>query len=342
MNAAQSAIESYYVESSDGLLFAVKGLIHPPHRLVAYLRYAPDPNGDRVRGTLRYRRLYHFEKQEEFLRDRYPTYLSFDPVFGEEIQNVPYERVAWIYDPCLKLAELRHQRGLDELQEKGVEFTNLLQERAKVPGRNIGVSGSVLVDLHTPSSDIDIVIYGSEYCHAIHKVLTDLLDEPRSGVKRLDREEMRKLYSSRSQDTPMSFEEFCRLEGRKVIQGKFRGCEYFIRFVKAVTEVGERYGEGRHLSLGQAEIEATVVDASEAIFTPCIYKIEDVQLVKAQHGGLLPEEIVSYRGRFCEQAREGERVIAAGKLERVVAREGKTYHRLILGGRGHFMTVQVN
>jgi predicted nucleotidyltransferase len=45
------------------------------------------------------------------------------------------------------------------------------------------------------------------------------------------------------------------------------------------------------------------------------------------------EEIVSFRGRFCEHARNGEDVIAEGKLERV-QQEGKDDHyRLLLGGK---------
>ncbi len=340
-------IEGYYVKSIEGLLFAVKGLIHPPEVVVAYLRYAPDPDGERERDDTRYRRLYYFEEQEELLRKRYPLYLFFDPVFGEQLQGVPKERIRLVYDPCLKLADLRRREGLDELEAKAVEFADLLVGRAKVLERSMGVSGSILVGLHTPRSDVDIVVYDSEHCRAVHRVLRELLDEPGGEVRRLNEEEMRELYASRSQDTPIGFKDFARLEGRKVIQGKFRGCEYFIRFVKAPAEVGESYGDRRYTSLGQAEIEATVADASEAIFTPCTYKLEDVQFVRAQlvvgqHAAPLPGEIVSFRGRFCEQAREGERVIAKGKLERVVAREGEAYHRLLLGGRGDSMTVKVS
>jgi predicted nucleotidyltransferase len=159
-------------------------------------------------------------------------------------------------------------------------------------------------------------------------------------VRRLNEEEMRKLYAFRSQDTPMGFEDFARLEGRKVIQGRFRGCEYFIRFVKAPAEVGERYGDSRYTSLGQVEIEATVADASQAIFTPCAYEVEDVRFTDGPTVDDL-REIASFRGRFCEQAGEGEKVLARGKLEKVVTKEGEVYHRLLLGGRGDSMTVVV-
>jgi len=332
-------IESYYLESSDGLFFAVKGLVHPPQTVVAYLRYVPDPGGDRERGGIRYRRLYHFQEQEALLQERYPAYLFFDPVFGEWLQGVPHEHVRQVYDPCLKLAQLRRSKDLDELQEKAVEFTGLLRERAKVPEESIGVSGSILVGLHTTQSDQDFVVYGSENCWAVHDTLRELLDQASSGVEGLDRKGLEELYAFRSQDTPMSFEDFSRTEGRKVIQGKFRGCEYFIRFVREPAELGEGYDDKRYASLGQAEVEVTVTDTSEAIFTPCSYKVGDVRLVRGQPAAPLLEEIVSFRGRFCEQAREGERVRARGKLERVITKGGTIHYRLLLGGAGDFMIV---
>jgi predicted nucleotidyltransferase len=331
-------IEGYYVESIEGLLFAVKGLVHPPQAVVAYLRYAPDPEGERRREGLPYRRLYHFEEQEKLLRERCPACLFDDPVFGERLQGVPRERIRQVYDPCLKLAGFRQREGLDELEEKAIVFADLLAGRAKVPENSIGISGSILVGLHTPRSDVDLVVYGSENCQAVHGVLRELLDEPGGEVRSLNEEEMRALYAFRSQDTPMSFEDFTRLEGRKVIQGRFRGCEYFLRFIKASSEAGERYGDRRYTSLGQAEIEATVADATEAIFTPCTYRVEDARFIDGPEVDDL-REIASFRGRFCEQAREGERFSARGKLERVVTREGEVYHRLLLGGRGDSLEV---
>ncbi len=332
-------IEGYYVESTEGLFFAVKGLVHPPEAVVAYLRYATDPGGERQREGIHYRRLYSFEEQEMLLEEKYPFYLFFDPVFGERLQGVPRERIKRVYDPCLKLAELRRNGGRDELEEKAIEFANLLIERAEIPEENIGISGSILVGLHTPRSDIDLTVYGSESCWAVHKALREMLDEPEGEVRKLNERESRTLYALRSQDTPMSFGDFVRLEGRKVIQGKFRGYEYFIRFVRMPSEAGEEYGKRKYTSLGEAEVEATVSDASGAIFTPCSYRIEHTQLVGAQQAEPLLKEVVSFRGRFCEQARKGERIIARGKLEEVVTEKGTVHHRLLLGGRGDSIVV---
>ncbi len=334
-NTATPAIEGYYIESTDGLLFAVKGLVHPPEMVVAYLRYVPDPNGERERNGRRYRRFYRFDEQERLLHTQGLPYLFDDPILGERIQGVPREYIRKVYDPCLRMAELRGREILDGLEREAVQFADLLVERAGVPERSTGISGSILVGLHTAHSDLDIVIYGSEHCRRVHKALQQMLDDPESVVKRLNEHEMRGLYISRSQDTPMSFDDFIRLESRKVIQGKFWDQEYFIRFVKSPAEVGEKYGEKKYRSLGEAQIEAPVTDANGAIFTPCTYIIADIRFIEGSEVNDL-KEIVSFRGRFCEQAREGERVIARGKLE-MVDWKGEVYHRLVLGRPGDFM-----
>ncbi|MCP8323598.1 MAG: hypothetical protein L6N96_05415, partial [Candidatus Methylarchaceae archaeon HK02M2] len=44
------------------------------------------------------------------------------------------------------------------------------------------------------------------------------------------------------------------------------------------------------------------------------------------------KEIASFRGRFCEQAKNGETVIAQGKIERVI-NTYEDHHRILLGNK---------
>jgi len=39
------AREGDFLETLEGLIFDVKGLLHPDARVIAYLRYLPDPHG---------------------------------------------------------------------------------------------------------------------------------------------------------------------------------------------------------------------------------------------------------------------------------------------------------
>jgi predicted nucleotidyltransferase len=84
---------------------------------------------------------------------------------------------------------------------------------------------------------------------------------------------------------------------------------------------------------GYAKITATIVDDAEALFTPCTYKLENVTIVEGAK--LEPiSEIVSFRGRFCEQAKQGEAVTAQGKVEHVTnMKTGEEHYRIILGNK---------
>jgi predicted nucleotidyltransferase len=324
-------IEGHYLETTDGLFFAVKGSVHPPSRFVAFLRYAPDSRkGNREKNGQRYRRLYHFDEQEQLLRERYPHYLIFDTTCQATLQSVPHEYLKQIYDPSVRLLELLSQENLEPVEQDAVGFARLLQQEAQVPWSSLGLSGSLLIGLHTPSSDLDLQVCGVQSSWAVQRTLKRLLAGGTGEVRRLDEQGVQELYASRVADTRMSFSDFVGSEREKVIQGQFRNRPYFIRFLKAPTEVDEKYGDRFYISRGRVEIEATVTDASEAIFTPCRYAVDKVRFLGDSQVECL-SEIVSFRGRFCEQAQAGDVVQVSGTLERVQAKDGRSWHRLLLG-----------
>jgi uncharacterized protein len=324
-------VESWYLETQDGLFFAVKGLEHPPDRWIGVLRYAPDPeNGDRKKNGVSYRRLYHFAEQEEWILKNNPQYLAFDSVFQTTLQSVPKSAVQRIYDPTIRFHELMQTSVRNAVEADAVAFLNLLQKESEVPPSCLGITGSLLIGLHTEHSDLDVVVFGAQHCGKVYRTLLCLLD---SGfgheVTRLDAPGMRELYAERVLDTPMPFEDFVPLEKRKVNQGLFRKRPYFIRFVKEPHEEERQYGRRQYTILGRATITASIAGAGDAIFTPCRYLLSDVRSLEHP---LLSDlnEIVSFRGRFCEQACTGESIIASGVMERV--QEGQqVHHRLILG-----------
>ncbi len=219
----------------------------------------------------------------------------------------------------------------DPLVRDTLAFAQLLQAEAKVDLSCVGVSGSLLIGLHTPDSDLDMTVHGERNCRRVHLALSRLLssgDHPE--LKPFDQDGLDKLYQERVPDTRMDYEDFLATEKKKVFQGIFRGRTFFIRFLKDVSEVGERYGDYSYTPLGKAGIRAQVVDASESIFTPCRYQLADVHF--DQRSPLEPlSEIVSFRGRFCEQAQAGDLISAFGTLEQVQTRDGRTWYRLLLG-----------
>ncbi|MEM3580026.1 MAG: hypothetical protein QXH40_05810 [Candidatus Bathyarchaeia archaeon] len=333
MMSKMQPAEGFLIESVEGIIFDVKGLVHPPSKIIAFPRFIPDKKGSRIRNGVMYSKVYGISERFAFLGRTIPNYVVHDPIFDDKLCEVPLENVKKVYSPIEGLKRLRESESLDGLEKAALQCLEILKKEAGVPWNKLGISGSVLVGLHTDASDIDPVVYGAENCRKVHRALKRLLEEGNTPFKPYSLEDLRRLFAFRSKDTIMSFEDFVKVESRKVFQGKFMNRDYFIRFVKDWNEIGEKYGDIRYKNCGYAKVEAVVVDDAEAIFTPCTYKVRDVKVVEGPK--LEPiREIASFRGRFCQQAREGESVTAQGKLEHVTdGRSGEEYFRLLLGNK---------
>jgi predicted nucleotidyltransferase len=327
------AREGDLIRTETHVIFDVKGLVHPPNRLIAFPRYIPSPQGTRGSQRGLYGKIYSFSERFKFLEQNMPDLIVHDPVFDETLCEVPVKTVAERYEPVEKLRLLRTSKELGELERKAVQLAEALKEAAGIPWSAIGISGSVLVGLYTSKSDIDPVVYSVENCHRAYSALQSLLKDDASKFKPYSREELQTLFDFRSKDTIMSFEDFARVETRKAFQGMYEGTDYFVRFVKDWSQVSEQYGDVCYKNAGYAKITATIVDDAEALFTPCTYRIENVKV--AEGSKLEPiREIVSFRGRFCEQAKSCEAVTAQGKVEQVTNKKtGKEHYRIILGNK---------
>ena len=327
------AREGDLIETENKVIFDVKGLVHPPGKLIAFPRYIPSPEGTRQGQQSLFNKIYSFGERFSFLKQNMAELIVHDPIFDETLCEVPTGMIRKHYKPIEKLRLLRNSANLGDLERKALNLAKNLKEKAGIPWSAIGISGSVLAGLYTSKSDIDPVVYGMKNCFKAYAALKELLNEAESQFKPYTREELRALFDFRSKDTIMGFEDFARVESRKAFQGMYEGTDYFIRFVKDWRQVGEQYGDICYKNSGYARIKATIADDSEALFTPCSYKVKNVEVVKGPKPKSLTE-IVSFRGRFCIQAQRGESIAAQGKIERVTDKKKENvYYRIILGNK---------
>jgi uncharacterized protein len=327
------AREGDLIKTKSNVVFDVKGLVHPPNKVIAFPRFIPSPQGARQGKDTRYGKVYSLGDRFKYLQENHPDLIVFDPVFGETLCEVPTNQIAEHHQPPEKLASLRASKNLGTLENKALRLATALKEKAGIPWNAIGISGSIMAGLTNEKSDIDPLVYGVENSRKAYAALQELLKTADSGFKPYSREELQKLFEFRSKDTQMSFEDFILVESRKAFQGMFMGTDYFIRFVKEWNETNEQYGDVFYKNSGYAKITAKIADGSDSLFTPCTYKLKDVAVVEGPK--LTPiTEIVSFRGRFCEQATNTEAIEAQGKVELVKDKKNSSEHyRLIIGNK---------
>lgn len=328
-------IEGDFIEDTYGIIFDVKGYEHPPAKVVAYPRYVPSPSGNRCRNGRCYEKIYDLNVRYEFLRSKLMEYLVYDDVFDAYVCEVPLKNITKHYIPTKYLRNLfKHSDSLKGLKKRALDLALTLARESDVNIENLGISGSLLVNLHRENSDIDLIIYGTGESRKVANILNKLFS--RGVLRKHNIEEYRKLFEFRKAYKIMDFETFVKHERRKIFQGFFLNREFFIRFVKKPHET-TKYGEFKYKDMGEITIKAKVVDDSESIFTPVSYKIEVIKVIDSSKlkGNVdfnEVREVVSFRGRFCQQVFSGEIAIVKGKLESVLYCGEFSHYRIIVGG----------
>lgn len=332
-----------FLETREGLFFCVVGPFHPKDRVISYLKYLPDKDGKWGMGERRFRRVMraytipNLLETFELLESEHPRYLFYSSFYNIKLTAVPRRNIRRHYRPEGKLAELLKRRDLDSLQTRLVRLVRVLSEASNVPPSSFGVTGSILVDIHSPEfSDIDLTVYGLKGSLALKEALTQLYSSS-SKVKRFKGKLLEAWCKSKAKKHPLSLLEARRIYERKWNVGVFDGTPFSIHPVKTGFEVTERYGDKKFRPEGFVTIRALVDDDSECMFLPAVYRVQDVEVLEGPKVSDILK-VVSYESLYDNLAERGEKIVARGKLEMVEDLSGgELYHRVLVGspeGRG--------
>ena len=328
-------IEGDYLETKkDNLIFDIKGLSHPKDRKICYIRFYPDPSGDRIREGIKYKKIYDLDERYRYLRQYHPEYLFYSKQIDLEIQGVKNEDIKKIYTPRDYFSQLREKKELNRGEKCSLELCNLFIREGELSEDSIGITGSPMVGLNKDSSDIDIIIYGTEISRNFQPILASILTSGKF-CREYNMQEYQTHYDWRVGGSDICMEDFLFSERRKLHQGMFKGFEFFIRYLKSPQDWAFEYEDIRYKNYGRIKIKADILDANDSIFTPCKYKIETLEIIDGTN--LLDEinkdeviEVISYRGRFCEHAKKGEKVEIEGKLEKISFKNEHQGFQLVL------------
>jgi hypothetical protein len=320
-----------FLETNEGLLFCVIGYLHPPDRYTAYLKYTPANTGKWARGETFYRRelpYYHVDnviKTLELLRRHYPHYVWLDPLTGLRFSFVPKAAVASYYLPEDRLAEIL-SAPRDPLEGDVGSLARLLAEMSGVPRERLGITGSILLNLHNPAfSDIDLLVYGRENALKVQRAV----ESSKGGaIQDLPPERRRRWREEVAARFALAAPDVARIEARRWNYFLFRDRYVSVHPTRSDEEIREAYGGHRWRKVGVATIEAVVADATESIFLPAVYRVADVRFLDGEPREI--REVISFEGLYCQAAEPGERVVAAGEVEE----DENRACRLVVGAAG--------
>jgi len=316
----ENLVEGYFVKTLDNLIFEVKGVVHPNDRTIAYVRYVPDIVSSK--STSGFQKIYDLHEREEYLKRHHSEYLWFSEAHGRILQAVPHERVMQVFDPVEHIADIRENSS--ELSIATSNLVDLLIEYTDIDRKNIGVTGSQLVGVAGEASDIDLIVFGKTMCDKFYRKLSESYDEI-PGVERYQGELLNKHVTFRWGDLVMYQDSLREIERKKILQGVFRGHQFFIRLVKYRQDVNESFGQMVSKNLRITEVRCKITDDRNSIFTPCSYQVKSSDLSELK-------QIISYRGRFTEHVSINQFVNVRGRLESVVdTSTDERYQQLVLG-----------
>ena len=327
-----------YLETAEGFYFAVVGNIHPDDRVFAYLKYVPSEAGVWGSGTKRYDRvLSHYTMQGlahtfRHLELHHPEYMFNSDVLNLRFSAVPHASIERHLLPERKLEQLLQSNQNDALETKTIRLVEELSRLGNVPIENFGVTGSMLMGTHQEFSDIDLLVYGRNQSLGVKGALLRLFED-NGDIQRLRGRALEEFVLERISLNNLTRHEAMELYQRKWNRGEAYGTVFSVHPVKIESEVSERYGSQRYRSVGLTEVMATVRDATDSMFMPATYAVDDVKWLRGKQTENV-KEIVSYEGLYADIAREGEKIRAKGKLEEVtVVGTGQKYGIILIGSK---------
>jgi len=288
-----------FVETEEGLVFAVVSSSEEEGRVPACLRYRRSGSGYFKLSTL---------AAETLLRSTSPEYLFYSKIRDVHLHAVLLECIVHHYQPRRRVQDLRAQGRHDTIERKLLRLLELFSENGLKSGC-VGVTGSLLLGAQRPDSDIDLVIYGRESFFQARRIVKQLKEE--RALDRLDETLWRDAFARRGCE--LSFEEYLWHERRKFNKAAIEGTKVDLSLLADAPDADHAVYHKHGLKC----IQAGVVDDTFAFDYPARYRIDHPSI----------SEVLSFSATYAGQARAGEIVEVCGQLE-VSSRMGQ---RIVVG-----------
>ena len=260
-------------------------------------------------------KLYTAQNYQIFLetfRNNFPDYVYFCPFRGKEVISTLPSSIKKVYVPRECLRSLKRIKRKDSLQKTTLDIIDLLLSESSIILEDFGVHGSIALNMHTPKSDVDLVVYGAKNFRKLEKAIDKLVTA----------ETLSYVFNNR-------------LDAARRCKGRYLDKIFMYNAVRKPEEVNSKYGTYKYSPVTHVKFHCTVKDDDEAMFRPAIYKIENYKPVDSSSTlskDKIPTRVVSMIGCYRNVAKKLDRIEVSGILERVETIEtSEVFHQVVVG-----------
>jgi predicted nucleotidyltransferase len=339
--------------TEEGIIFRVYGHIHPSGAYVCDPEYASstvfrstNPRAWRGETEPVYYKFFADEGMKLVL-DRFPQYTVFYEPLQKCLVGVKEDDITEVRKPDVGLQRVLAKEPEDALLKALQDLFTRVSSQSGLTEKPFGVFGSLLHGFYHPNfSDLDFIVYGKENLNRLCEALETLYIEDPSLRNEFDT--MKAVAGKDWKFLNYSLEEYVWHQRRKMIYAYFdspdagRVVKAEFEPVKDWKEICNEYSPStRIVHVGWIKAVAEITKDKDAPFIPSIYQIEVKDVLDGPEVDDI-KRIFSYMEEFRLQAKQGERVLVEGNLERVV--DGTNiYHQITLsyGPRYYEQTLKV-
>ena len=300
-----------FVETTDGLLFAVVCDRLEQDRLLVFLRYVQFDGHWRKLNT---------EQAYAYLQTHFPDYFFHSKQLDAALHAVPVAKIIRHFQPQVVLRQLLAQSNPDPVVSDFQSLCRLLRSY-QLDLDQFGVTGSLLVGRQNPASDMDLVCYDRQVFQQARQIIQTLI--LRNQCQNLTPADWLEAYQRRGCEFPL--DDYIWHEQRKFNKALFNGRKFDLSLLASSSANPER----RYRKAGRAHIQARVVDDSLAFDYPAQYSLQHPEI----------GNVVCFTATYAGQAVTGETVEVAGQLE--IDDQGR--QRIVVGSNrealGEFISV---
>jgi predicted nucleotidyltransferase len=288
-----------FIETEQGLLFAVVADGREQGRVLCFLRYAYLGRQWQKLAT---------NNANAYLQRAFPDFLYYSPLLDTHLHAVDEDQIVRHYQPKAVLQQLLQEETDDPAIMDLQALCGLLQAN-HLDIDEFGVTGSLLVGMQDRNSDIDLVCYDRATFHQARNIIQALIAKDRCQA--LNDTDWLSAYRRRACD--FALDDYIWHEERKYNKAIFNQRKFDLSLLANPPVENER----RFQKLGFVHIQTSVVDDHYGYDYPAEFTIDHPEIAS----------VVCFTATYVGQAKTGEQIAVAGQLE--VDDEGR--RRIVVG-----------